>query len=155
MYSSISSDGLWVTPGACVVDRACVCVCVCMFRVPVMLVSYHSIPRKEEGNHARYGRTGKHASVTYLTNNTLMRSRGTKSTPHPPLVGLFYERESHASRPSSLWCSVVFFFVLTLCPVFFFPQTLHSPVAGPRSTAALIVGKMGAIELPQVRRKKD
>ncbi|CAM9411941.1 unnamed protein product [Ectocarpus sp. 6 AP-2014] len=28
-------------------------------------------------------------------------------------------------------------------------QTLHSPVAGPRSTAALIVGKMGAIELPQ------
>lgn len=29
-------------------------------------------------------------------------------------------------------------------------QTLHSPVAGPRSTAALIVGKMGAIELPQV-----
>lgn len=30
-------------------------------------------------------------------------------------------------------------------------QTLHSPAAGPRSTAALIVGKMGAIELPQVR----
>ncbi|CAM9580768.1 unnamed protein product [Ascophyllum nodosum] len=27
-------------------------------------------------------------------------------------------------------------------------QTLHSPAAGPRSTAALIVGKMGAIELP-------
>eukprot|EP00904_Undaria_pinnatifida_P013666 jgi/Undpi1/942/HiC_scaffold_10.g04406.m1 len=28
-------------------------------------------------------------------------------------------------------------------------QTLHSPAPGPRSTAALIVGKLGAIELPQ------